>query len=1167
MPLYGLTITGDIKTQYPSQHKEIGKFRRFEYDSGTGYKVKPKKIKYLAEPPGPEDKPDSGTEPVADLRIPANPRVATIDSVEVDPEKLSRISSEQVLNQPSVAGTQNRDSAGKLAHSTGPSAKAETGEEAKLGGPPAEEKKGGGQKAQTEAKAGEEKGDNEDSKAEARGTGGLLPEPGAGKDPPPDPEREKRYKKHIFITARVHPGESQASHMVHGVINFLLSDQPEAQEIRDKFVVKVIPMLNPDGVIHGNYRVSLLGVDLNRRWKKPSRFLHPTVYSTKQLIKYFNEKSRAPGCASGGVVMCCDFHGHSRNMDCFMYSCVDPDSSLNNVIIRACPTAVDRAIPIFNYRECKFAVERDKENTARVVLFKELGILASFTLESTFYGSDFLKRAKPGVGQIVPKEELQAQAARYGVSAARKDISIDEGHLTLVGEDFVRGINYASKKRPLLAYWFRCPPRVIVGIDLKYDPFADPDVDPELLALEQAWKHTGKVQEAPHLGLGGALLPTVAYEAPDATADKADGEKKPKRKRADGDAAASGDAAEKVKRKGSKTEKPFKNKRQAKPDGQLSRTRDRDMHPDLEEAKPKGKGKGKKKRPKKAQDGLKPLRTEASLESLAEANSVEEAGGPVSPLRAGLLRPRKGKKKSPSSARKERAPPEDEEPEEPAQEAAQEPHSPPPQGLSPASPSQGAPKVAVPIPVPLPGAQDSGASDEASNEEEPPQAPLQFKDIEGEASKQRARANASPLGVTPGDAGEDDVPREVDPGTEQRTPKKGLSLRSLVKGAAGDEAGGPTLPGPQKKAGGAELAQQKRPGAGDEAPSRRIDLRIKTSERRAEVDVGARGGEADSASARGVQLQLQEALEQVSGLGSRLEHDPFLDTERSSRATGAHSRLLSDQGKLTSRADTFKQRSKFLQKAKETEVPAVSELGRIEDAAFPDEQRTSQGLGTATRHLTQQVSAADLDAGLGPPSQQRAVAALEDSLHRLFSKNRLSVDPLVFPSTKLEAVSTIGARTVERAQRDLQHSNFQSPRRSAKSVFAPANGVYNSSQLLMNPDLAKKQGIHFYLGSPPVLLQGNGLAGSRAALSPAGSVGHSASMFGPGKARGAAGGAGTFSQARGSSSLILPNAMHPSVDTINSASTPGTGAANHTGAAGAGRNFGQGFHVTDYLNE
>ena len=147
--------------------------------------------------------------------------------------------------------------------------------------------------------------------------------------------------------------------MVHGLIEFLLSDDPEAEEIREKFVVKIIPMLNPDGVIHGNYRVGLLGVDLNRRWKKPSKYLHPTIYYTKQLIKYFNIKHKQPGCESGGVLMCCDFHGHSRNMDLFMYSCIG-EVSMNNMIIRSIPVGVDKYIPMFNMKLCNFAMEKDK---------------------------------------------------------------------------------------------------------------------------------------------------------------------------------------------------------------------------------------------------------------------------------------------------------------------------------------------------------------------------------------------------------------------------------------------------------------------------------------------------------------------------------------------------------------------------------------------------------------------------------------------------------------------------------------------------------------------------------------------------------------------------------------------------------------------------------------
>lgn len=64
----------------------------------------------------------------------------------------------------------------------------------------------------------------------------------------------------------MHPGESQSSFVAEGLINYLVSDEPESKEIRQKFVIKVIPMLNPDGVVLGNSRVSLLGVDLNRRW-------------------------------------------------------------------------------------------------------------------------------------------------------------------------------------------------------------------------------------------------------------------------------------------------------------------------------------------------------------------------------------------------------------------------------------------------------------------------------------------------------------------------------------------------------------------------------------------------------------------------------------------------------------------------------------------------------------------------------------------------------------------------------------------------------------------------------------------------------------------------------------------------------------------------------------
>lgn len=71
----------------------------------------------------------------------------------------------------------------------------------------------------------------------------------------------------MFFSARIHPGESNSSWMMKGIIDFLVSDSPEARVLREKFVFKIVPMLNPDGVINGNYRCSLAGADLNRRWK------------------------------------------------------------------------------------------------------------------------------------------------------------------------------------------------------------------------------------------------------------------------------------------------------------------------------------------------------------------------------------------------------------------------------------------------------------------------------------------------------------------------------------------------------------------------------------------------------------------------------------------------------------------------------------------------------------------------------------------------------------------------------------------------------------------------------------------------------------------------------------------------------------------------------------
>lgn len=123
--------------------------------------------------------------------------------------------------------------------------------------------------------------------------------------------KDHGQKKAIIITSRVHPGEPQASHMLDGLLEYLMSK--EAEVLRKNFVIRIVPMLNPDGVVFGNYRCSLLGVDLNRKWEKPNRFLHPTVFHAKKLIGHMHAERK--------VVLFTDLHGHSRKMNAFFYGC------------------------------------------------------------------------------------------------------------------------------------------------------------------------------------------------------------------------------------------------------------------------------------------------------------------------------------------------------------------------------------------------------------------------------------------------------------------------------------------------------------------------------------------------------------------------------------------------------------------------------------------------------------------------------------------------------------------------------------------------------------------------------------------------------------------------------------------------------------------------------
>lgn len=74
----------------------------------------------------------------------------------------------------------------------------------------------------------------------------------------------------VFITARVHPSETSSSYFVEGLVNFLLGESRAACVLRELFVFQLMPMLNPDGVEHGNFRFDHELRNLNRFYGQAS---------------------------------------------------------------------------------------------------------------------------------------------------------------------------------------------------------------------------------------------------------------------------------------------------------------------------------------------------------------------------------------------------------------------------------------------------------------------------------------------------------------------------------------------------------------------------------------------------------------------------------------------------------------------------------------------------------------------------------------------------------------------------------------------------------------------------------------------------------------------------------------------------------------------------------
>lgn len=95
------------------------------------------------------------------------------------------------------------------------------------------------------------------------------------------------------------------------MFDFMGAYGPQARVLLDKFVFKIIPLLNPDGVERGYWRNDTQGLNLNRVYSDPDPVRHPTIYACKAAILHEHKKQR--------LYVYVDLHGHATKRGCFVF--------------------------------------------------------------------------------------------------------------------------------------------------------------------------------------------------------------------------------------------------------------------------------------------------------------------------------------------------------------------------------------------------------------------------------------------------------------------------------------------------------------------------------------------------------------------------------------------------------------------------------------------------------------------------------------------------------------------------------------------------------------------------------------------------------------------------------------------------------------------------------
>eukprot|EP00754_Rhynchopus_humris_P051032 Rhum_TRINITY_DN92_c0_g1::Rhum_TRINITY_DN92_c0_g1_i1::g.195::m.195 len=206
----------------------------------------------------------------------------------------------------------------------------------------------------------------------------------------------------VLLSARVHPGEAPASHILEGLIRSAVGLPVEEEggdlasegelpmeTLLKRVILKIVPVVNPDGVLRGHSRNDSKGRNLNRYYGSPLEDM-PSAAAVRKLFVALH--------ATGRLFCYIDMHAHHGKRGMFFYGNAH-DTPESQAESQAIPFLLSRRNRHFDYEGSNFSQRnmlspggRDgtKEGSARVALYQASGLVRCYTMEVNYNTSNIV---------------------------------------------------------------------------------------------------------------------------------------------------------------------------------------------------------------------------------------------------------------------------------------------------------------------------------------------------------------------------------------------------------------------------------------------------------------------------------------------------------------------------------------------------------------------------------------------------------------------------------------------------------------------------------------------------------------------------------------------------------------------------------------------------------